>query len=54
MSEPKFFRSYTFERDSEGMPTKMYWSGDFRQPTKEESDRAKLEEHERIYGKRAE
>jgi hypothetical protein len=52
VSKRKVFRSYSCERDAQGMPTKLFWEGDFHVPSKEELDRAKLEEHERIYGKR--
>lgn len=55
MSKPKFFRSYEIERDENGMPTKMYWTGDYLIPDTDEhrkrSDSEKLEEWEKLYGK---
>lgn len=46
-------RAYKVEHDSDGMPTKMVWIGDFERPTRKTVDRDRLAEHEKIYGKRA-
>jgi hypothetical protein len=51
----KVFRSYEIVRDNEGMPTRLLWNGDYRLPAlqaKAERDQKKLEEYQRIYGKR--
>lgn len=45
-------RHYIFERDEQGKPTKMIWQGDSEKEPKVDNDRRKLEEWERVYGKR--
>jgi len=56
-AKPKIFRSWSIERDAEGLPCKLYWDGDFVIPAKQtpaELDAERLAEHEQIYGKREE
>lgn len=51
----KIYRDFSIERDESGMPTKMYWRGDYAippAPTKAEREQAKLKEWEALYGKR--
>jgi hypothetical protein len=50
-------RRYFIERDADGMPTELSWRGDVPAPakkTKAELDRERLDEYERVYGKRGE
>jgi len=51
------FRSYEIVRDAEGLPTKMYWLGDYTIPDpagNAQLDQDKLREWQAIYGKRVE